>query len=135
MNLAKIVEYFDARILASDSGCWIWAGSRTKAGYGTCSIGGIKTTAHRAQYYIFHGSIPARHEIDHLCGNTLCVNPFHLEAVTHAENVRRGKKANQTHCVHGHIFDVKNTYRKVSSGTRVCRTCAAFRQRQRRLAK
>jgi len=30
-------------------------------------------------------------EIDHLCGNPACVNPDHLEAVSHAENVRRGR--------------------------------------------
>lgn len=36
------------------------------------------------------GPIPADHDIDHVCGNSLCVNPAHLEPVTPHENRRRG---------------------------------------------
>jgi hypothetical protein len=37
-----------------------------------------------------HGKVPAGLELDHLCRNRDCVNHAHLEAVTHATNVRRG---------------------------------------------
>ena len=35
------------------------------------------------------GPIPDGREIDHLCRNHRCVNPDHLEPVTHLENMRR----------------------------------------------
>jgi hypothetical protein len=53
--------------------------------------------AHRYVYETHKEAIPNGLELDHLCRNTLCVNPNHLEPVTHAENCRRGKRAKLTH--------------------------------------
>jgi hypothetical protein len=47
--------------------------------------------AHRYAYERFIGPIPEDHDIDHLCGNSLCVSPSHLEPVTPWEN--RGRAA------------------------------------------
>lgn len=82
------------------------------------------------------GEIEAGLEIDHLCRNRRCVNPRHLEAVPHRENVLRGQSpvavhAVQTHCVNGHPLDAANTYIK-PNGHRDCRTC--IRERVRRYA-
>ena len=49
--------------------------------------------AHRVYYERHVGPVPEGLELDHLCRNPGCVNPEHLEPVTHAENIRRGYQA------------------------------------------
>jgi len=50
--------------------------------------------AHRVSYKAFIGDIPDKMPLDHLCNNTKCINPDHLEIVTTAENNRRKTKPN-----------------------------------------
>lgn len=69
-------------------GCWIWAGARTK-GYGDIKWFGAARKAHRLIYELLRPEFDERLKLDHLCGNKHCVNPDHLEPVTHAENIRR----------------------------------------------
>jgi len=76
------------------SGCWLWVRVVGKQGYGRLTVDGRRTAAHRASYEAFVGPIPPALVIDHLCATACCVNPDHLEAVTNAENIRRGR--------HGH---------------------------------
>lgn len=76
--------------------CWIWKGARTPAGYGQRQVRGKRGLAHRWYYIQEHGSIPEDLELDHLCRVRECVNPDHLEAVTHAVNTRRGAKTKLT---------------------------------------
>lgn len=118
--------------------CWLWTGAPTaRGGYGLIGAGGTRNQvrAHRFSYELLVGPIPAGLEIDHLCRVHLCVRPTHLEAVTHAENVRRGRMPDisriralsRTHCRHGHPFDEANTGRNKRDGSRYCRTCARIR--------
>lgn len=44
---------------------------------------------HRISYFIYKGEIPEGLTIDHLCQNTWCQNPDHLEAVSVLENSKR----------------------------------------------
>ena len=96
--------------------------------------------SHRLAYELEIGPIPAGLEIDHLCRVRNCVNPAHLEPVTHAENIRRGtgplaENARKTECVHGHPLEGANLYVRPGDGHRQCRACntarsAAWRARR-----
>lgn len=82
-------ERFWAKVVPTGF-CWLFEGSLTPRGYGTFSASGrVKTPAHRWAYEALVGKIPDGLELDHLCRVHNCVNPDHLEPVTHAENIRR----------------------------------------------
>ena len=107
-------------------GCWVFT-LGLSYGYGEVSLNHKKYFAHRLTYQAFNGPVPEGKELDHLCRNKACCNPAHLEAVSHRENVMRGKSpfavmARWTHCPRGHEFTQRNTYRR-RNGTRMCREC------------
>lgn len=116
------------------TGCIEWRGFINPKGYGRARLGGVKTTVHRVAFMVHVGPIPEGFEIDHLCRNRCCINPAHLEAVSHAENTLRsdnvvGVNARKTHCHRGHEFSPENTVR-LSGNRRECRTCRNTRYRQ-----
>lgn len=84
------------------TGCWEWVGAKlVNRRYPQHVYGCFKfriapahrarrsVSAHRFSYLISKGSIPTGFEVDHLCHNKLCVNPEHLEAVSHKVNCQR----------------------------------------------
>lgn len=120
------------------SGCWLWIGGQFSNGYGRLCVNGSDQGAHRVSYRLHVGEIPFDMELDHLCRVRLCVNPRHLEPVSHHENVLRGngfsgRRARQTHCIHGHEFTQGNTYRRLRNGRmlRQCLVCMARVDRAR----
>ena len=94
--------------------CWNWKAGKTK-GYGMFYLNGRSVGAHRVSYELYVGKIPKGLTLDHLCRNTACVNPRHLEPVTLGVNVLRSNNlcavnARKTHCKNGHKFTKENTY-------------------------
>jgi hypothetical protein len=77
------------RRVVRGGGCWAWTGGHNRKGYGRCQSGRVHHPAHRVVWSILVGPIPAGMDLDHLCRNTGCVNPSHMEVVTPAENRRR----------------------------------------------
>lgn len=128
----RLGERFANKVEIDQSGCWIWTGAATK-GYGQVKRNGIQHAAHRYAYQHLVGPIPAGLVLDHLCRETRCVNPAHLEPVTNAENIRRGRvglnESTKTHCPQGHPYDETNTY-SWKNGWRQCRACRLVRQRE-----
>ena len=120
-----------------ESGCWLWEGLTNNRGYGVMSCNGRITYAHRFSFEYYKGPIPTGLELDHLCRVPCCVNPNHLEAVTHRENVLRGTgqvaaKFKQTHCVNGHeLIGYNVRVRNDRPGTRDCRACHNINERDR----
>lgn len=126
-------DRFWSKVAKSD-GCWLWMGYLTPKGYGHTRHRGRMTFAHRIAYEAVNGPIPEGLEIDHRCRVRNCVNPSHLDAVTHRENMIRAT-ATRVECLRGHRFDEANTY--LYRGRRCCRECdrmrgAAYRERRRR---
>ena len=119
-------------IVDDATGCWNWQWAKDSDGYGIWrDENGKKGRAHRICWESEHGPIPDGMVIDHLCRNTSCVNPSHMEVVTTRENTLRGnngpaQNARKTHCKRGHPLDETNTYVD-PSGYRQCRKCRYMR--------
>lgn len=128
------IDRFEKRVNRIPGGCWEWVGHTNGGGYGRLAIEGRTTVyAHRWSYEYHVGPIPDGLEIDHLCRNTLCVNPDHLEPVTPDENKRRWSES-VTHCKSGHEYTPENTYIRPGRGGKDCMECRRERDRKRRPA-
>jgi hypothetical protein len=107
------------------SACWIWKRA-LRNGYGCLGIGGRAKNggrlvyAHRHLYEMVNGPIPTGLHIDHLCRNRACVRPDHLEPVTCAQNLRRGKGTKLTQ------IQVDEIRRRRASGEKGVRLAEEF---------
>ena len=118
-----------------NSGCWFWLGYVNPSGYGQFNR---RYKAHRISYQTFVGEIPPTLELDHLCRVRSCVNPKHLEPVTHRENVMRGDAPaavarihlSKTHCPLGHPLSGDNL--RLRKNWRRCKECGRIEARRNR---
>lgn len=145
MNTLKyLAPYITNKFRIVESGCWEWTASKTNTGYGVVHTSlknkSIRGLAHRVSYTAFKGDIPEGKSLDHLCRNTICINPSHLEPVTHRENIMRSPtsacslNAKKTHCKKGHEYTKENTYHRQRAGRRPerdCLTCRNIRNKER----
>jgi len=138
LQLEKMKTRFLTFVNKTDN-CWTWIGTKDARGYGRFAIKFKKYMAHRISYELFKGEIPNKLVIDHLCNNKPCVNPSHLEAITHKANTLRAGSpiavnARKTHCVRGHPFNNQNTYPQVGKRGRGCIQCRFENYRKRYLS-
>lgn len=123
--------------------CWTINKVPFKNRYQYVSINKKRQLAHRAAYQLVHGEIPKGLELDHLCRNTECLNPSHLEAVTHRVNSLRAPNfignyhKTKTHCRNGHEYSGDNLFINVNGGRecKICTTAAKNRWYQRQKEK
>lgn len=75
-----------------DTPCWLWTGPDSGAGrgggYPRMSLDGATVAVHIVMWVIENGPVPPRKQIDHRCATRRCVNPDHLQMVTHLRNQR-----------------------------------------------
>lgn len=87
--MLSILERFESKYIPEpNSGCWLWLGSKTLAGYGYFRVGNKMKRAHRVSFELFKGDILGDFYVLHTCDIPSCVNPNHLFLGTQKDNMR-----------------------------------------------
>lgn len=90
---AKIAERIEVTDCGYETDCHIWTGPTSGdgrgGGYPRMCLDGQTVAVHIVVFTNVHGYVPGKKQIDHKCRNRLCVNPDHLEMVTHLQNQKR----------------------------------------------
>lgn len=91
----ELEEWFFNKKNINETGCWEWTGV-INSGYGKLQICRKRLLAHRFSLELFlKREIPKELEVRHMCHNSICINPLHLEEGTHRDNMKDMKDANR----------------------------------------
>jgi hypothetical protein len=125
-----------------NSGCFIWGGSATDAGYGRLRL---RSTGDRMSVTHFSLglcgiSVPDGKVVMHTCDFPVCVNPDHLIIGTQKENIedcrkkgrrvgRLGYRQRRLVCIHGHRIEGDNVL-IINGDKQRCRECVNKSKRE-----
>lgn len=85
---SDINERFYSHVEFSVDGCWLWSAGLIHGDYPAFKSP-IGNSAHRFSYHRFIGAIPDGYDVHHKCGQSICVNPTHLEVLSRRDHVMR----------------------------------------------
>lgn len=74
------------RVHVDNNNCWIWS-KRLKNGYPVVKWGKTQVQVHRLSLEAKHGKPLGTQAAHHICAVPACVNPDHLQPITHRDNV------------------------------------------------
>lgn len=123
----KILEYSS---FTDPDECWIWERGTNSVGYGQLRWKGRLWLVHRLVWQLTVKGLKTSDKMDHLCRNTLCFNPDHLEVVDDQTNIRRANgwtqdEEDRWYCTKNHLVEGPNLKlrkgRRESTGT--CKLC------------
>lgn len=81
-----VISEIRLRSTITATGCWEWNG-RSSGGYPLIRIGKRHVQVHRLALEAKHQAPLGSQAAHHMCANSRCVNPEHLQPVTHRDNV------------------------------------------------
>lgn len=105
-DIARFAEKIELVFGPLSDYCWLWKGARSRgqgnlAWYGSFHVKGKVVRAHKFSFVALGKGIwKAGLHLDHLCENSLCVNPKHLEATSREENQARKGRAFTFNALH-----------------------------------
>ena len=97
--------------IRDESGCLLYIGALDKDGYPRISLQGKNRIGSNAVYEMAYGTI-SEGEVDHICHVRRCVEPTHLRALTHRQNVIHIKAYMEKR--HQRIKQLIETYPQIS---------------------
>lgn len=116
-------DRFQQYIEKTDDDCWLWIGGKHHNGYGQFWLDGRSRRAHVVAL-LFEGiTVPRGLECHHICEHRNCVNPSHINLVSHTTNLQiAGVNKRQTHCKRGHpLYGYNLGYD--GKGQKKCKAC------------
>lgn len=83
---SAVITAIEANSMVDEAGCWVWQRRVDRHGYPAARLGDRDYMVHRLSLEAHIGKPLGSQPAHHTCANHRCVNPEHLQPVTHRDN-------------------------------------------------